>query len=333
MVTIRDVAQAAGVSASTVSRVLAGSDKISPATSKRVRHVAQQVGYRRNYLATAMKTGRTYSLGLITGAIENPFFAQLANDIEHAARQRGYSLTIVNGQEDADAQIAAAQTISQQHVDGVIIVPAGGISAGDIEPLGTTIPTVAVDRVIDSPLIPSLVADATEAVNNLLDDVAAAGYQKIALLTGPADTSTGRDRQQLLADGCRARQLDIVADKRCPYDVGQAYRMAPALFAGDKPDMVMCGSGTLAAGVMRYFSEHRIRVAVDIGIATFDDLYWFECTTPTITVIDAVVDLATRAVRRLVSMIDCEDTHHVTAADDAPSTAVYIPRASTQPLP
>ena len=139
---MRDVARLAGVSEATVSLALAGSERISDATRRRVTEIASQVGYRPHAGARSLRTDSTRAIGLIVSDVANPFFAELAGDIERTAAAEGYSVVLCNSDEDANRQDDyLSSLLAGSQVDGVMLVPTEamtpGIRAGRRQPRPT----------------------------------------------------------------------------------------------------------------------------------------------------------------------------------------------------
>jgi len=126
-VTVRDVAQKAGVSISTVSRVLTGSARVSPELRQRVIDAVEELGYRPNALARGLRMRRTAVIGLLIPDISNPFFGQLARVVEDAANNRGYSILLCNSQNSRAREVQYLDLLRQQQVDGVLVVTSGAM--------------------------------------------------------------------------------------------------------------------------------------------------------------------------------------------------------------
>ena len=121
-VTVKDVAEKAGVSISTVSRVLTGSAPVSPGLRQRVIAAVEELGYRPNPLARGLRMRRTAVIGLLIPDISNPFFGQLARVVEEAANKRGYSILLCNSQNSNQRETQYLDLLRQQQVDGVLVV-------------------------------------------------------------------------------------------------------------------------------------------------------------------------------------------------------------------
>jgi len=123
MVKIKDVADAAGVSTATVSRVLANKPHVRSEVKKRVMDVVRELGYRPNRVARSLRSRKSSIIGLIVSDIENPFFQQVSRAVEDAAGEQGYSVMLCNNDEDADKEKRYLDLIRDENLAGVILSP------------------------------------------------------------------------------------------------------------------------------------------------------------------------------------------------------------------
>jgi LacI family transcriptional regulator len=121
--TVEDVARQAGISKATAARALGGYGAVSPAVLRRVAAAAEELGYRPNELARSMTTGRTNSIGLVVGDIENPYFGLAARGITDAARTEGFDVVLANTAEDVTFEKDAVRVLLDRRVDGLIVSP------------------------------------------------------------------------------------------------------------------------------------------------------------------------------------------------------------------
>src|SRR5690625_6724876 len=144
MPTLKAVAKAARVSTATVSNVLNGRKRFSPAVEERILAAARALGYFPNDSARTLRTGHSHTLGLVIPDLQNPFFPVLVRSIEHRARELGYTLLLVDIDNEEDTEREAFKVLAEKGVDGIIWAP-HCLS----EPPVTPCPVVAVDRPVD----------------------------------------------------------------------------------------------------------------------------------------------------------------------------------------
>ena len=253
MTTIYDVARAAEVSASTVSRVLNGHASVDPDLAARVRQAMLDLGYRPNAVARSLRRQRTSLWAVIISDIGNPFFTALVRGIEDVAQEAGFSVVLCNGDEDPEKETRYVTAALAERMAGVIISPSGRpalinqlaeagmpVVAIDRQPRGVSVDTVLVDNV----------HGAEAATAHLIDG----GYQRIACITGPRRISTAVQRlrgyQKALRAGGRRATEDLIrhADFR---EEGGYQAMASLLSAAEPLDAVFVANNLMTVGAMR----------------------------------------------------------------------------------
>ena len=184
LVTIQDVAREAGVSKATAARVLGSYGTASPAVKEKVLAAARELGYRPNELARSMTTGRSRTIGVIVGDIENPYFGQAVRGISEVARAAGFDVILANSGEDVGKEQAAVRVLLGKRVDGLIVTPASMSETQHLESVQSQdvlwfcsiarIPGLKVDSVVTDDR-----AAAEAATQTLID----AGHRRIAYIT------------------------------------------------------------------------------------------------------------------------------------------------------
>lgn len=297
-VTRRDVARAAGVSDAVVSYTLSGSAPVAPSTAARVLAAVEELGYRPNQAARALRSGSTQTLALIVPEGTNPYFAELAHEIEVAARRRGFALYTTSTSEDADSTRQRMRDFASRLVDGVLIVPGDrDIDQSQLNSVG--IPWVLVDASIHRSGVSSYGIDlergARDAVGHLLAD----GCRRIAFC-GDARPTDKRflGWQRELADAAVEPGPVVSA----AFERSSGYRAMGELLELDRrPDAVFFASDTLAVGALRRLHESGVAIPEDISLVGFDGSWESEYTWPTLTTVrQPTVDIAEQAVSHLI---------------------------------
>ncbi len=194
MATIHDVAKLAGVSAVTVSRVLNNSNRVSPATQERVQRAIDELGYVPSVAARSLRSRQTFTLALIVPDINNTFWTTVARGVEDAAQGKGYSVFLCNSDENPTKQASYLDVVISQQVDGVIIAPYD-TSADNLDKLRRrNIPVVIVDRDINGWEVDTVRGDSVAGARALVRHLIGLGHRRIAVITGPANTTTAADR-------------------------------------------------------------------------------------------------------------------------------------------
>lgn len=304
-VTLRDVARRAGVSAATASRALDPAGAASSATRRRVQRAATDLGYTGNASARSLRTSRTDTIGLLIPDVRNSFFTDLAYAVDKSAIDAGLTVMIGNADEDGDAQDRYLRTLERHQIDGLLVVPQGGPSPV-LRRVVAARPTVCLDR--DAGLgTPVVLSDSTGGMSALIDHVAALGHRRVAIVSGPLATSTGRDRlraaRDRLADhGIPLQEDDVIqGDFRLASGMRAAHRL---LDRAPLPDVVIAADALMTLGVLRVLHRGGVRPGRDIGVAAFDDDPWFEILdVPVTAVAQDTSALGRHAVEALVAQM------------------------------
>ena len=303
---MRDVAQQAGVSVMTVSRVVNGEPGVLPETAARVEQAIRRIGYQRNDMARNLRRNATgtQTVGLVIDDLANPFFAALARAVEDQARLRGYLVLIASSGDDFRREREAVRAFSARRVDGLILVPVSGshkFLAAELE-RGTKV--VCVDRPADQLEVDTVVVDnrngAVRATNHLL----AHGHRRIGYLGDRQEIWTVKQRyvgfcDALAAAGLKPDPLLIRHGLRSREDASDAVRQLMA--AADPPTAFFTSNDLMSVGVLSGLGPSREQVAV-VG---FDDFALADGMTPAVTVVSQdPVALGATAAQLLFARID-----------------------------
>ncbi|MDM0075670.1 LacI family DNA-binding transcriptional regulator [Variovorax sp. J2P1-59] len=287
-VTIRDVAQAAGVHVSTVSRAL-NPDKrglISAEVLRVVEEAALKLGYRPNRAASALRTGRTHTIGVLVPDITNPVFPPILQGIEASAAARGYFVFVTNVVDHALARPIVERMLAQR-VDGLVMA-----TATRDDPLVDYIAkagmhAVLVNRADETGRLPAVVSDDRLAMKLAVDHLVSAGHRRIGHLAGPQNIPTGVGRRQGVEQALRDRGLELACVAECESYSREAGRaaMQQLLAAPTRPEAVVCCNDLVALGAYDVLREQGIRVPEDISITGHNDMPLVDMVNPPLTTI------------------------------------------------
>lgn len=317
-VRMQDVAARAGVTAATVSLALSGSTRISAATRERVTRIAEEMGYRPHVGAQALRTDSTRSIGLIVSDVANPFFADLAGEIQRAAARHRYSLVLCNSDEDPDRQDDyLAALLAGRRVDGVIVVPTAAMTPGLRQAGATRARIVLLDRPValtsrdaatkhlaQSPIVRS---DAREALDEVAELFTGLGHRRIGIIAPPLQTQVGQERRDLLVDALVRRGVPrrsiTVAEGDFRQDSG-ATATAQLLARRQPPTAIFAADGLMAVGALKGLRSAGLQVPRDVSLIGFDDAPWFDLFDPPLTAIaQPIVALACAAVDAMLALL------------------------------
>ncbi|MDX3229902.1 LacI family DNA-binding transcriptional regulator [Streptomyces sp. ME19-01-6] len=308
MASIKDVAHHAGVSVATVSRVLNDHPSVRAGTRDRVLTAVAELGYRPNAVARSLRTDQTRALGLVISDVLNPFFTELARSVEDEARALGYSVVIGNADERPDLQDHHVRTLMDRRIDGLLVSPTDGGSPLMLDAVRAGTPMVFVDRWIKGVDVPVVRTDGRDAVRDLVAHLHALGHRRLAIIAGPAATTTGRERVEAFRSALREFGLALPADfiDQGDFQADSGRRVTARFLDLPKPpDVIFAADNLMALGAMDEIRARGLRVPDDVALAAFDDIPWFVHTDPPITAIaQPTGELGRAAVRALIDRVE-----------------------------
>jgi LacI family repressor for deo operon, udp, cdd, tsx, nupC, and nupG len=324
-VTIRDVAAAAGVATSTVSRALSHPDRVSPATRARVLKAASELRYVPSGQARALSSGRSSSIALLVPDIGNPFFTGIIRATQRQLSASQYTLVLVDTEESPDVEFAAIENL-RSSVDGIVLT-ASRLSDDQLLDLSHRVKLVTINREV--PGIPTTRIDTAGGVVQAMEHLASLGHRRVVYVAGPESSSSSKLRWSAIqAAGTR---LGVVTTSTRP--------ISPTLLSGAAAaDTVLNGDATgciafndlLAIGMLGRFAERGVRVPGDVSVVGCDDIFGADFCHPPLTTITAPVEQAGRsAIAMLISRIGDE-----TSRREVTTLATHLTiRRSTGPAP
>ena len=305
-VTIKDVAGRAGVSTATASRVLSGHPSTSPAARTAVELAVAELGFRPNAQARSLRKTTTQTIGLLLPDIRNPFFADLAHAVEQRARDFGYLTLFGNANESMEQQERYFDVMLSQRVDGLIAAPQGD-RAGLAGILGSGLPTVFVDRIIEGAGVPSISPDNRTGIRAAVAHLTGLGHRRIGYIAGPQSTSTGRERLQAYQEAVSGSSADGASELVYMGDFQAASGAAGAhalLDLPDAPTALLAADSLMSIGAIGVCNERGISIGSGVAFVGYDDIEAFTLLNPALTVIAHDVDAMGRgAVEMLVDVI------------------------------
>ena len=222
--TIRDVASAAGVSQSTVSRALSMPELVNPATRARVLEAAGRLGYQPNRAARGLITGRTGNLGLIVPDLSNPFFSSVVKGVQAAARGADYSVFIADTDEEASAEVELLRALTKQ-VDGIVLCSPRSPD-DELARVGVDSSVVLMNRRIEGR--PSVTVDNADGMRQAVEHLSALGHERIAYVAGPRTSWSNGERERGLHQSAEATGTRSRASRPLPAAVrGRCRRCRP----------------------------------------------------------------------------------------------------------
>jgi LacI family transcriptional regulator len=329
---MREVAELADVAISSVSRVLSGHPDVSADMRQRVLDAVNQLEYEPDFLAQSLRRGATLSVGYVVGDISNPLIATITSGAESVLRQAGYSMLLMNSENDPELDAAHIRFFQARRVDGMILSLASERQQETLDVLAQVdVPVIMVDRDVDAQLDASIVrndhkAGMRAAVDHLLD----LGHRRIALITGGLDLWPVRERIAGLTEAVTARGLpDETISLAGSLSADHGERSTEQVLAMDpRPTAIIAGGNQVLAGCIRSLHRHGIRIPGDISLVTCDEVDLSELHAPPIASIARdTLRLGNTAAELLLERINGGEPRTVLL----PTT--FNPRPSCGPVP
>ncbi|NMB11003.1 MAG: LacI family transcriptional regulator [Firmicutes bacterium] len=346
MTTIYDVAKIAGVSVSTVSRVLNDSGPVSDETRKKVEEAVAAVGYRPNPSARSLRTQKTDLIALIVPDIINEYFSVISRGVQDVVEQHGYHMLLCNTDGNENAEIDYMQMLENGRVDGFIITPPGpnlNQNADDyLRSLGRADkPFVMIgDRLGETGVCDIVTADTSVGTREAMMHLLESGHSMIAYLGGPEAKSVATNRLKAYKQGLSRRGLSV--NKELIYETDLSlqggyetarrmidqWRSSPSKSAGSIPTAIFAVNDMVAIGVIMALRDYGLRVPEDVAVVGFDDVPLASFIQPRLTTVaQPKYDLGRLAAERL--MLQIADTGEPKRKIILPTRLVV--RESTQP--
>ncbi|MEL6587528.1 MAG: LacI family DNA-binding transcriptional regulator [Pseudomonadota bacterium] len=272
-VTASDVARAAGVSQPTVSRVFSSAATVSPDKAKRVRQVAEELGYIPNLVARSLNSGQSFRIGVVLAYLENSFFGDMLQRLSKALNAQGYSVTVYfsgNSPEEVDGIVG---DLLADQVDGIVIASVSLSNALVSRVQNASIPCVLLNRGQTDPHATMVTAANQDGARMATQFLIDGGHRRIAHIAGWQQSLNGRDRQAGFLAAMDQAGLTPIACIDCHFRRQVAMDETRALFAQDiTPDALFVATDHMAFGVLEVLrQELGLRVPDDVSVVGYDD--------------------------------------------------------------
>jgi LacI family transcriptional regulator len=304
-----EVAQRAGVSTATVSRVLAGPpEMVRPETREKVLRAVAETGYLPNRLARNLRERAARIFAVVVSDIGNPFFTALVRSCEDAARERGYSVLVADTDEKVDQEAQRLLDVAAEGVAGIILASTGRQNEGLEQVVRSWIPVVAVDRRVATASFDTVATDGRAGAREGIEALLEAGHQRIALIGGPEEISTMTERRVGYEEALRGHDIEPEPDLIRFGDLKEESGRAAALELLDlatPPTAIFTASNLIAIGAVKALRERRLRLPDDLSLVCFDDVIGGELIGPGIAaVVQPTYEMGTAAAELLIRRLE-----------------------------
>lgn len=286
---MRDVAERAGVSVTSVSHVINQTRLVSDDLRERVLTAMNDLGYQPNALARSLRRKETYTIGVIITNSADPFFAEVTRGVEDACFEQGYNIILCNSDSDLDKELLYTNELIKKRVDGILFLAAGGKSTKHIRTMQEQkTPLVVVDRYIPDLAVDTVLIDNAHggwlATHHLIE----LGHQRIGCITGPSDLSLSAER--VTGYRCALQEAGLAVDEtliikgnfqyETGYQAAQQFLTKPA-----PPTAIFACNDLMAIGAINAAIRQGCQVPQQLSVIGFDDIRMAAYTNPLLTTV------------------------------------------------
>ncbi|WP_052353826.1 LacI family DNA-binding transcriptional regulator [Neobacillus jeddahensis] len=303
-VTMKDIAKYTGVSTATVSRVLNDNYPVNIETKKKVLKAIEELNYEPNLVAKNLRSRKSNLVAIIVADIKNPYYVSIAKEIDDFLFEEGYNLITCSTDESLEKEATIIRLLLSKHIDGIVIAPSDSGKSNLTGLIEQQVPIVLVDRKTNDLSIPFVGTSNFKEAYNLTEYLINKGHEKIAVLTGKLNTSTGKER----LEGFKMAMANygLVVDETWifngDFDEKQAYEELSRFLKSNKdlPTALVSCNNLMTKGTILALNEENINIPEDISIVSFGAMENQELFTTRITCIEQDTRFMGRKVAELL---------------------------------
>jgi DNA-binding LacI/PurR family transcriptional regulator len=334
-VSIKDIARAAGVSHSTVSRALRDSPLVKAETRSRIQDLAREMGYSPDAWARSLVMRQTRAVGVVVTTIADPFIAEVVQGIESTAYQHDYTVILASSGSEPERELAAVEMLRSKRVDGVIVTSSrvGALYQKHLERIGVPVVLLNNHSEQSGRYTFSVTVDNQHGGHLATQHLIELGHRRIAYVNGPAYISSSEGRltgyRQALIEAGIPPELDWVMPGTGRTEAGeQAFRALTAL--AEPPTAVFCYNDVTAIGLLRAAREAGLSVPQDLSVVGFDDIPFASYLHPALTTVaQPKFEMGKQAMQMALELMSASSSSQVS---DIIVKGQLIVRASSGPL-
>ncbi len=287
-VSIKDIAEAAGVSHSTVSRALRGAGRMSDETRRRILELAKEMGYTPDAQARSLVKGRTNTVGVVVTTIADPFVVDVVDGIEDVAQGAGYSVFLSSSHMDPQREMAVVETFRQRRVDAVIVTSSrvGSLYAADLEQFGA--PIVLINNQQAGRYLYSVSADEVDGARIATEHLLDLGHRRIGYIGSAFRPVSSKRRQQGYREALEARgvaldsAMEALPAVQSDLDAG---RRGLEMLWSQRPTAILTYNDMTALGVLQKARQLSIAIPQHLSLMGFDNIEVTQFVTPTLSTV------------------------------------------------
>ncbi|HET6721894.1 MAG TPA: LacI family DNA-binding transcriptional regulator [Chitinophagaceae bacterium] len=313
--TIIDIAKELNTTPATVSRALSNHPGISEKTKQSVQFTASKLNYKRNRIASSLRSGKTHVIGVIIPSAEINFFGSVVHGIESVANSNGYNVLLFQSNESREFEEKGLETFLTARVDGILVSLAKDTIdySHFIEIKKRGIPLVFFDRTTDDLGVDSVVIDDFKGAYDATEHLIQQGYRKIAHISGPKHLKNFHDRIKGYMEALQANKVEIDPDLIYPGNISiESGKTGTEYFLSlsNPPDAIFAAEDFTALGAISKLKEKHILIPGEMGIIGFANELFGEHITPSLSTVDQqTIRMGKSALNLLVDIMEKKEKH------------------------
>lgn len=312
-INIIDVANKAGVSTATVSRVLSHFPGVREKTKSKVLKAVQELNYEVNAVARSLRQKKTNSIGVIVGNVLSQFYSEIAKSVEDTANKFGYNTILCNGDENPKKELQYLRVLKSNRVDGIILVPTGKNLEYIRNLMHTRIKIIFLDRSVEGVKCDTVLVDNSLGAYKAVKHLIGQGYNRIGMIAGCLDRTTGKERLNgyLKAIEEAGISRDDTLIKIGDFKKESGRKLTEELLKQPlRPEAIFSANVDMSMGSLITIKKMGLRIPDDIGFVCFDDSDWAMLLEPSITVVkQPVYKMGSLAAETLIKKIENQKQH------------------------
>ena len=308
---IREIAERAGVSVATVSRVLNHPESVAESTRKKVEAIIKDTEYTPNWFAQGLNFDKTKTIGLMVTNILDNASMEVARGVEDVAHQKEYTTLICNAESDAMKEREYLQLLVQRRVDGIVMIHPS-LTEADFKFLEENhVPSVIIGENNRVRGTHTVNINSTDAAYKVASHFNGIGYKNVGMIIGDKPEVENSNKRRGFTEGCKYYNINLKADNVVTVDntVEGGYMATKKLVErGDLPEAIFATSDMLAFGVIDCLQDCGLSVPEDVGVVGFDNIRMSNLITPKLTTIEKPMHkMGVMGARLLIDFIDGEE--------------------------
>jgi len=312
-VTIKDIARAAGVSHTTVSRALKGNPAISSETTARIQQLAREMGYTPSAVAQSLLTNRTQTIGMVITTLADPFVAEVVQGVESVAQDAGYSVFLATSHDNPEQEMAVVETLHRRRVDAIIVTSSrvGSLYSSRLDQI--KVPIVLINNQEEGEFLHSISADDIQGAQLAVDHLISLGHRNIGYIGASNRPRSNRRRQSgyqtalnQAGIGLNPRLvLQLQPDVEADIDRGKS---GLKQFLDNKVTAVFCYNDIIAIGLLMACRQQGVGVPDQLSIVGFDGIDSAQYVSPPLTTVrQPLLQLGQAAMQMTLALLDGGD--------------------------